>query len=256
MDNSTWKYLDQLTLAIGVVILIFLPAAAWFPQPCPLIRQAFSACPVVHLAQPLTSADKELSRIPHQTVTGQFLQFSIPSQDNKGQGKVDFYFQPVASNEVAYLQEKETGGFVSVALVTAPVLNLLDTSWLSISTPDVILYHQDDTVGSLDDFTHNLPPAKQIAADSVAAKNLHLTTDQYTLLDSLNSLDGIHYILSSAGTQDHDGAWHIFDKVLPTDQLVIAADKQSEWGIQRLNGANNSSFILGTVHVDFLNTTL
>jgi hypothetical protein len=251
----TLRKLDQFTLILGGVALVGLVFAGWIPQSCPLLRKTLMGCPVVHLAKPMTYAQKEFARVPYQKVEGTTLQFSVPSQDNHAKAKIDFFFISEHAEEVSYLELATKNHHLDqLALITAPILSKL-SGWPEIRTPDVTLYlHPDDPITSIDDFLQNLPPLEEVAADSAAAQVLHLRTDQYTLLDHLTSADGFKYVLSSAGTIEKDGLWSIYTKTVDTSQAEIGTDNQMEWIIDRLDGSGGTPFNLGTVHVNFINT--
>lgn len=243
---------EKIGVLIGAIILLGILLSGWFPRSCPLLRQALSACPSAHLVVPLTNEEKELSRIGHEDIPGNTALFSVKSQDFRGTTDVKFDYWADLKVEKAYLQVKKNGAFSALALITHPLL--VDLTWARIgnSGPPESLFQRTPTYDSIDAFKANLPPAKEVAVDTIIAQHWHLQPSQYTDIDSLSNLDGINYVMTTFVPPVSDGSWKFYNETFDTQDALVSPTGTIDWAIYKpINNSATIPFHLGTVHIDY-----
>lgn len=243
---------ERVGLIIGAVLILSFMLSGWFPRSCPLLRQALSSCPSAHLVVPLTQEQKELGRIGHEDIPGNTAFFSVKSQDFRGTTDVKFNYWADLKVEKAYLEIKKAHGFVNLALITHPLLADLTWSRIGNAEPPQSLYQRTTTFDSIDSFKAKLPPAKELAVDSIIALQWNLQPDQYTNLDDLTSLEGINYIMTTYTPPTVDGSWKFYNETFDTQDAKVSSTGTIDWAIYKpINKSATIPFHLGTVHIDY-----
>ncbi|MBU6389806.1 hypothetical protein KGQ71_04825 [Patescibacteria group bacterium] len=241
---------DKVTVIIGAVFFLALVISAWVPQPCPWLRHEIIGCPVKPVLAPLTPEQQDIQRVPHQDILTMYGFFQVPAQDYRAETHIRFSYRQTGKPQIVYLQIKKADGTHSIALVTHPLL--LSLSWPAVTSPSIRLYQQSPTYTSLDQFSSHLPPATELAADPVAAAQYNLDSHQYTSLDTLTSLSGIKYILTTYSPPQMDGGWSLYDQEFNLQDAAVDRQNQIEGSLYFPNArANPQPFLLSTVHIDY-----
>jgi len=246
---------DKFIALCGGAILLAIVISSWVPQPCPLLRRAMIGCPAAlkpYAKVPATVEEQEIARIPHQEIPSQIAYFSPKSDDTRNETSIGFLFreQNLNVHPIVFLQAKEGGQFVDLALITHPLLENL--TWPATGDGHYRLYQRELTIENVNDITKNLPPAGQLAADTAAARHFNLAGEQYQNLENLSSLDGISYILTSFQPPVPNGAsWKTFRQTFDLTAATPDAKGNLNFAIRIPSYAEGQSFLLGTIGVDF-----
>lgn len=251
MDTRTKSIL---TVSIGGGLLLLLVLSSWLPRECPLLRDLITSCPQEQDPTKLLSPTiKELNRIPHQVITKETVDFAVPAQPNRSATQVRFSYRGDLTKQFAYLKVVETTGERILTIVSHPLLYNLDWPRTSTTQPNVSIYQRDASVEDIEAFKLSLPPKAIFAADSVIASEWGLREDQYTLLDTLTSLDGISSIATTYAPPEVDGAWYKFSQTFDlTNAFVDGITGNIKWFLKLPgNTGEGEPFRMSTVNVGF-----
>ena len=241
---------ERLFVIIGCLTFLLLVAGSWLPQPCSTVRNLLIGCPSKALIVSQSPQAKELRRVPHQQIVTQQAFFSAHAQDNRSQTAIRFEYQPTSSHLPFYLDIKRAGVSEPIALISHPLLDSL--KWHLVTGNDFSLYQIASDFQNADDILTNLPPQSQIAADQVAAKQIHLKPEQYTALDSLSTIGDIKYILTSYIPPEPDGSWFRFDRTFNLSNADIDKDRiNGDIFFPGQNLSTHEPLLLGEVHIDY-----
>jgi hypothetical protein len=230
---------------VGGVFLLGLPIISWLPRNCPILLRYTEGCAKPYASEP-TRQERELSRIAHKEVDSESAQFSVNAQGYRAQTTLDFMYHADLTKEVDYLQVRTDSGYRDLALITDPLLASL--TWASASENPYRLYARTTAPSTpIADFVKTAPA--NLAADRVAAANYHLPDGSYRPLDSLTSLDGIDYVLTSYSPGEPDGSWRSFHATYDLTDVKVD-DGKVAWLLRR-ETQGSDPFLLGTVHVDY-----
>jgi hypothetical protein len=243
---------DRLTVILGGLFLAALVVSAWVPRDCPVLRKQIIGCPSGYVTPTLTADQQELNRYPHQPVKGGHSFFNVQSQDYRRETAIRFVFHNPEPGQVVILQLKKGDAFQDVALVSHPLL--LDLSWPSVGTPDFRLYQRNEHYNTVSQMGGPLLPAKEkLAADQASVREYGLKEEQYTPLESLTSLEGIDYVLTSYSPSYIDGAWRRFERTFDLSGYPPNSQGEIEGAVilPVYPSDQPNPFLLGTIHVDY-----
>jgi hypothetical protein len=249
--RSTYK--DRLTITIGGLFVLGIILAGWIPQSCPLIRQWLSSCPadksIMHYG---SYEEQENARVPHQVIEKDFVDFETEAQDYRKTTEVKFSYKGDLSHQIAHLGIRVGNQVQRLALISHPLLVSLDWPRYTTNLPNETMYQRNETFETVDALHANLPPAKSLAVDEVIAKEWNLSSDHYTALESLTSLDGIDYIVTTFKPPLLDGTWRFYDQTFDTTDAFIDSEKHLNWMIFLPDvKAGKEPFRMTTVHIDY-----
>ena len=241
----------------GGTLLLLILIFSWFPRSCPLIRQGIIGCPNTLLEVPThiaTPQENAISSIAHRSITSSIGFFSVTGNQTKNPStKVDFDFLTDLNKQTVYLQFKNAeNNYIDVSLVNSPLLHNL--KWPSITNPEVRLYQNKNTYNSIDAFLQTLPKQNSLLADDAAANYLKLQPGSYTPFESVSSLDGFDYIITTYHPPLIDGVWSLYQHTFQPG-IIPELDKPNVSGAIRLSPTpeNASDFLLGTIHINYIN---
>jgi hypothetical protein len=243
---------DKLVAIVGGIFLLGLVLSSWVPQPCPFLRQALIGCPLTTEPLVTTPAEDEMARVPHQDITTPSAIIQVTPDQNRTNAQVTFEYREKdpTKTPIAYLQMVTASGTVNLALISHPLLSGL--TWGAVADSQFRLYQRTPTYGTLADFSASLPPAATLAADEVAVRKFNLKPGTYQPLETLASLTGINYVLTSYVLPIPDGqTWHVFKQAFDLTDASLDQDGKLELSIQSLNFAAGDDLLLSTVHLDF-----
>ncbi len=258
----------------GGAILILIMIGSWLPRSCPIVRQIIAPCPVSRIANtPETSVERDIARIAHQVVDRDLVEFSAKAQEYRKTTEIRFSFRGDLSKSIAYLAAKVSTDAVSepngktvtptpststktaierLALVTHPLLTELDWARFTSTQPNVSMYQRTEQFETIDQLQQSLPPAKELAVDSIIAKRWNLDYRQYTPLDELVSLDGIKFVVTSYTPNTPDGGWLQYRQTFNLQNAYITKEGMIEGMLILSNVQNtNPAFLISSVGVDY-----
>ncbi|MCC2631738.1 MAG: hypothetical protein K0S20_437 [Patescibacteria group bacterium] len=242
---------ERLAIAVGLIFLIGMPISAWVPQPCPVLRKALLGCPEAKDPFYVSDEQRELNRYAHEEISSPMVFASVDTNviGDQKRTAISFAYQPKGDIVPTYLQAKYPNGFRDLALVTHPLLK--DIAWPLISEENLRLYQRTATHTSIEDFLANPPVSTEIAADKAALAKAGAAATKFAQLDSLSSLEGINYILTTYAPQPKDGSWELFKQTFNLEGAEVKEGKL-ELAVSRVQGAQQlPSFLLGTIHVNY-----
>lgn len=243
---------DVLTITLSGIFLFGIILGGWLPRSCPLLRQWIASCPSTSVSTAQTPEERELQRVPHQTIDRDLVEFTTKSQEYRGTTEVKFTYRPDRNHHRAYLGIRVKNHQRQLALITHPLLSKLTWQRYSVVQPNITLYQRTERYPDIDHIQTSLPPAQELAVDSIIAELWKLDPRQYTLLDSLTSLDGINYIVTSYTPPLPDGSWLHYSQTFDTSDAYVNADTNMEWRIY-VPDANKGSvpFLMSSVAIDY-----
>ena len=233
-------------------MLLGFVAAGWFPRSCPVLRGLISRCPNTEVANSISPEQADIDRVPHQIIGRDLINFKIQAQDFRKTTEVRFPYRGDLTKQSAYIAIVTPTGVRELALVTNPLL--VDLTWARYTStlPLESLFQRQETYATIADLRANLPAANKFAVDRVIAKSWKLTSDQYTPLESLTSLDGIDYIATSYAPSDHDGGWFRYAQTFDISDALVDSKNQIEFRISVPNVTSGKTpFLMGNVNVDY-----
>ena len=140
-----------------------------------------------------------------------------------------------------------------IALITHPLL--VDLKWQRYSStlPNVSMYQRTEKFTDPLELKANLPAAKTILVDSIIAKAWGLLDNQYTLLDTATSLDGINYVVTSYSPLGVDGTWRTYRQTFDFSKITVDESGSLFFLIYAPDVLQRSStpFLLSPIHVDY-----
>ncbi len=257
----------------GGAVLLLLMIGSWVPRDCPLIRQVISPCPGTRIANsPETSTERDIARIPHQVVDRDLVEFSAKAQEYRKTTELRFSYRGKLDTSTAYLAmkvgtdlAKEPNGTTvvptpsvgktaieKIALVTHPLLFNLNWSRYTSTQPNVTMYQRNERYIDIAALQQSLPPAKELAVDSIIAKRWNLDYTQYTPFDDLTNLNGINYVITSFTPPTPDGVWLEYRQTFDLQQAYVNKDGMIE-GMLILSNVRGTdpSFLLSSVGIDY-----
>jgi hypothetical protein len=251
---------DLIGIIAGVVIFSAFLILSWVPQPCPILSRALSVCPKGNYMPPapLTPAQKELARIPHQRIKSDEVDFTAPSQNFRATTKIDFEFYGDPSQTMV-LEVQTKNGLQQVSIINHPYLAGLN--WSQVNEEPYHLYQQDPTFTSITAFSSHLPSSNLIAADAVSAAHFNLPSGSYILFDpnwtleqAQQQLKGIQYFLTTYSQIPRDGTWYAYSQTNfdLTNALPDAKNTLDFTMLLPNNHLSKTPFYLSTVHIDYM----
>jgi hypothetical protein len=248
---SRRRFRDLFTLWTAAILLIGVVGAGWFARSCPLLRQWLSSCPTTAVGH-LTPSEEENARFPHQVIEKDVVEFSTSAQDYRKTTEVKFYYKGDRSHQIAHLAVWADNHLEELALITHPLLANLQWSRYSRTQPNETLYQDTERYTSTDDIRSHLPAAQELAVDEIIAQQWHLTAQQYQPLETLTSLNGIHYVVTTYAPPTPNGSWNYYDQTFDTTDAHIDEKNQLNWMILLPDVKNGAEpFRMTTVHIDY-----
>ena len=243
-----------LTISLGGSLLVALILSSWLPRSCPLLKDLITSCPSqVDPTTLLSPQIKELNRIPHQDIYKETADFAVPAQPNREATQIRFTYRGNLEKQFAYLKVVEKTGERVITVVNHPLLFKLDWPRISTTLPNATIYQRNQTYTSIDEVKSNLPSKAFFALDSVIAREWNLNPEQYTLLDTLTTLDGIETIATSYIPPEPDGEWYKFSQTFDlTNANVDGISGNLKWFLKLPgNSTEGEPFRMSTVNVGF-----
>jgi|GEM_PF-6353930 len=247
------RFRDTVTILIGIALFVGIIGIGWLPRSCPLLRQWLASCPATQVANaPLTPQQVLDAKYPSQVIDKEYADFQVNSQANRATTEVKFEYKADLTKQVAQLGLRVGSTLQYVALVTHPLLVNLNWPRYSITEPNETMYQRTQTYDTSASLKANLPPASQLAVDTEIANSWGLQASQYQPLETLTSLDGINYIVTTYTPQSTDGDWHFYDQTFDATSAFVDQNNQIDWRLYLPNVATDSQpFRMTTVHVDY-----
>jgi hypothetical protein len=249
------KTKSLLILTFGGSLLIALVLSSFLPRSCPLLRDLITSCPSEQDPTKLLSATtKELNRVPHQDIFKETVDFAVPAQPNREATQIRFTYRGDLAKQFAYLKVVEKTGDRVITVVNHPLLLNLQWPRISSTLPNVTIYQKEVTYSSIEALKASPPPKASFVVDSVIAKEWALLPEQYTLLDTLTSLDGISTIATSYTPPEPDGAWYKFSQTFDlTNANVDGISGTLKWFLKLPGNSAEAPepFRMSTVNVGF-----
>ena len=244
-----------LVIILGSLLLLTLVGASWFPRRCPLVKQLITTCPTgsTITLDDLPPEEKETQRITHLTVDKDYIDFTVKAQTFRATTDVYFTFRGDYSKQVAFLNVRNGNNLDRIALVSHPLLQ--DLNWQRYSTilPNISMYQKNSRYTDPLELKANLPAAKELLIDSIVAKAWGLNENQYTLLDSATSLNGVNYIVTTYSPLTPDNTWRTYRQTFDFSQIQPDADGNIFFLIYVPNvlSVSTTPFLLSPVRVDY-----
>ena len=241
---------DRLITAIGGIFLFTLVFSSWMPRSCPLLRRAIVGCPASTAPRPQAIGGLETDRYANEPIHTDKTYFSVDAGNSRKETAISFHYLPQGSGNVATLAVRMAEGDRPIALITHPLLEGL--AWPALKSSSLTLYQKAAAFASLDAFKGALPGAGALAADSAAARSAGLALGKYVPLETLKSLDGIGYVLTTYVPGEQDGRWRLFRQSFDLTSIQTAPDGKLQGAIVLESAPPaDKPLLLETVHVDF-----
>ena len=242
---------DKVLTFIGIAALVLLTASAWIPPHCPLLAKYVTGCKVGKIITSPSTKERALGIYPHQDVTTQDVYFSVPSNADRSTTTLAFAYQSDQPEfGYAYLKVKEADGFVNIALLYDSLLS--DLTWPLISDGTEHLYQHNGDYVTIQDMLEHMPDKSQVAVDAAMAKRLNLAENTYTPLESLSSLAGIEYILTTYAPPQQDDIWNLYEQTFNLSNASVSSANTLDWELSFSQAPpSQNPFRLGQMHVNY-----
>jgi len=241
---------EKVVTLFTAALLTGVIAASWLPQPCSYVHEFLMGCPSSNHAAILTTHQKELARIPHQSIYTSEAIVATKAEDERSNTAISFEYQSDEPSLEAYLQVLEGGSYQTIGVIAHPLLQ--DLTWASVREGNSYqVFQRSSSYSSTQDIQAHLAPDNQIAADQVAATHFGLSKGHYQPLEGLKSLEGITQLFTSYAPQKRDGSWNIYETSADLSKADVNSNGNISIAIQLGTSQQTHPFLLGTVHIDY-----